>query len=900
MADVIQSNDVIGNNNSSMIAARDIIIGVDDYFFSPNLEPFYVPFDQQPKETNIWMAKLVKERILFLSFEEKIDDLPILLKAACVFIADFKKYSGNDMSVKQNMSGIDLNKVIESLHKASEATLFILSSVNPQDIGFNLEILKKYALNLKHYIIIATYLPIDTWKIKPHITHCAYRVEGEDLYGLENLMKIFIKKIKDSDQLKGKILVPGKVEERLIASYPSSIKDILILLATPENISIFIELLESKSDITGKDIEGYISFIRGNEKALEGWYLKLANRDQMIALGLSLFQGIFDDQFFLIFRIVVERCWHWRDETLRAVNHKDITSLANIFTLNKTKTYGKRLGSRFPNHRMLFIQIVWENYQRQLIDALPVLVEIVKDSIKVQNDNWHLYGTETRREQVRNVISEIISDIGLIDVHVIYDSLFHLIAHDSVSVQNVAAKAIARWRAYGKDELVFDTIKYLQFNSRSDNSIKSIIAMNSYNKTAYEYIQAAVALIVGHAIVHDNVSNLDDRLKSFMSSISNIESSFVRNRFKNYALKNLIELHLSEAKGIIHDISCYHPSLHYSIAKLLARAYKENHEEVASVLCRWHKECVDSTQSDNYAKNRSLRDRLFELVVHTYGEILSIPPKENVGELQPGVIVKKLGNIMDGEENEYVRQAALIAMYKSVQNDSNEIQSRLQAAINNVKDKEISMMVETLTQIYLNQRKRMKDGDTYYEENGDRFKIWINNYREPTNIEVILNSWIYNAENVKSVEVALYALKSFAKALDIKEIEYIEYLKTRPIVSYEEYDEIIEYNLTKMKEVTKNMDKGFYNYRIVPFISTLSHPSYRDGLRYILAIYGDEIDESGISILNYQWKIAGYEMEIMSECLRKGLAWRKKKYLVYIACAILLSFVTLMAKFVLL
>lgn len=342
MSDSYQKTDIIGNNNSVMNAVRDINIGADDYFFTPNLESFSGSGNPKPKDMNLWMASLFNEQLLFLSFEQKLDDLPILLNIAYTFTSGLEE--GKTILVKQRVSDINFHKTVENIHKTTEPTLFILSSVTPQDVKFNIEILKKYISESKNYIIIATYLPITLWRIPQYLYECCYRLDIEDLYEEEALIKFCIDELGKSNQIKRNHPLPSKPEDKLVINYPLSTKAIVLQLATPENIKIFIRLLESKESPDEKDITNYIEFIQGNEKALENWYLKLIGRDQMIALGLSLFQGIFDDQFFLIFRTLVDKNWHWRDETLRSVNHKDIQNLSDIFILSKTKTYGRRLG----------------------------------------------------------------------------------------------------------------------------------------------------------------------------------------------------------------------------------------------------------------------------------------------------------------------------------------------------------------------------------------------------------------------------------------------------------------------------------------------------------------------------------------------------------------------------
>lgn len=85
------------------------------------------------------------------------------------------------------------------------------------------------------------------------------------------------------------------------------------------------------------------------EDSLSNWYhQKLESRERLLAIGLSFFDGLFDDQFFAALEEIVEKVWQRWDTSLRALNYCDLENLHDFFNFTETKDQETKIAIRFP------------------------------------------------------------------------------------------------------------------------------------------------------------------------------------------------------------------------------------------------------------------------------------------------------------------------------------------------------------------------------------------------------------------------------------------------------------------------------------------------------------------------------------------------------------------------
>ena len=218
--------------------------------------------------------------------------------------------------------------------------------------------------------------------------------------------------------------------------------------------------------------------------------LQNSPRQQLLALGISFLNGLFEDQLFTALEKVFTEAWQKRDPSLVTLDYSDLDELrynffdfqendfdiyervSNSFKVVETKLYKtdiRLINVVFVKNREQLFKVAWESHRRQIINGLEVLVNIVKDSAVPENyylpGNWNLYGTQTRREKLRRAVSntfcDIISNIGSASINALYNSLFELARDKKNEVRNVAANILTNLYERGKKEELFRILQFL-------------------------------------------------------------------------------------------------------------------------------------------------------------------------------------------------------------------------------------------------------------------------------------------------------------------------------------------------------------------------------------------------------------------------------------------------------
>ncbi len=110
-----------------------------------------------------------------------------------------------------------------------------------------------------------------------------------------------------------------------------------------------------------------IQLAQDKQRTLGVWYNTILNpREQLLALGLSFFDGLFDDQFFAAIEMVVEKVWQRRDSSLRALDYCDLDNLRNFFTFVEAEGYGIKIESRIPEQRSMLFELAWNSHRRNV------------------------------------------------------------------------------------------------------------------------------------------------------------------------------------------------------------------------------------------------------------------------------------------------------------------------------------------------------------------------------------------------------------------------------------------------------------------------------------------------------------------------------------------------------
>jgi hypothetical protein len=607
------------------------------------------------------------------------------------------------------------------------------------------------------------------------------------------------------------------------------------------------------------------------EQAIRDWYYtKLSSREQLLTLGLCLFDGLYDDQFFAALEVVVEGAWQQRDASLHALDYCDLDNLRNFFDFDDKDGQRIFVKIKFPKRRQLLFRVAWKSHRRQILSALPILVDLTKNLVK----RYEISGTSIRRNQFHLVISETISDIGLIDIDAVQDTLISMSADKDIEVQAVAARAMALWRDDKKREFViessssnlidqklFDTLQYWQNEASIRSLVNNILKDKDQEKTnnPEDYIRATIALTVGAASLYDPPDDLSPELCELLKQLMSDRNQLVRDRVFLFTLPKVIQQHLLQLRTLLHsqlseisensstsenkDINSTKGiwglsflsveqkrdldiPLIFAVAGSLALAYQGRPNDVLETLNLWSVECQDKRPSRINIANVTSREALLSTVAITYGEIEC---DRRAGLLTTQQVFTKLNNILVEELHPRVREATLFAIGRQAYNNFERVVPQLQDIVSIISKEERHKISEILTEIYLDQRTKLSGGEDFIEVNGKKYPVWINSTRHPTPVEEVMLIWAKNDQNAMAQEVATRASANFAIQLDQEEERQIKRLREGSGSS-----EVARKPIYANPIEVGKPPKDWYLGKLIPWLATRNAEGYRTSIRNLL------------------------------------------------------------------
>lgn len=695
-------------------------------FFEPSLERYKSSNFKSPKITSHLLARLTKQRLLVLAGSSDVDK-DSLAKHTASCLIEGSNSSDGQITVKEWHRSSDPQSIEIELQNTEKSTVFILTQVTPQNIGYDLAKIQRTAVSGQHYVVISTDITFTAWR-QPDST------------------KVFWYEL------------------------------------LPENVADSDQLINSLSQ----------------EDSLSNWYhQKLEARERLLALGLSFFDGLFDDQFFTALEEIVEKVWQRRDASLRALDYCDLENLHNFFSFTETKDQGTKIAIRFPKQRRILFKVAWNSDRRQILSALPVMVDIVRKSVIGRLANPELYGNETKCREIRTAIAETISDIGSISEHSIQTTLLHLSASTNTTVQSTAAYAMARWRDfdYALDKQLFnilhswlDLIQARRIIDQVDAILKGRNESNNESSKAEDHIKITVALTVSYASLYDpplgmlGSEGLSEELFDLLKKLANDTSSVVRDAFLNFTLPRVLQIHLRQLSKWLHDTIQQQVSSSSSAKSIikfnravgvsLSLAYTKDSEGTVKILENWTNEGLQNLPEHIDVSKITSRESLLATVARTYGEIECIQGSD---KLTPRDIFERLHTILQKEKHPFVREAILFAIGRQARLHFDAIEPQLQSLVAEVKENEREDIVRTLGDIYFEQRISLSGGDYWSTQKfikirstsyPYKYQIWTNDQRPQTPIEEAMYDWIKNARNTVAQQIATRSLVSFANQLD--------------------------------------------------------------------------------------------------------------------------------------
>ncbi|MDQ1352476.1 MAG: hypothetical protein QG657_2782, partial [Acidobacteriota bacterium] len=533
----------IGNKNKGNISVGgDIKVEINPNKYTP--EFFTPPFNDY--EESIYIIPISAPSLVEMTMREKFlvlggdgYDKTGLARYIAWKILIENQNNKNTIEVNEWTNTVNPQNFISELQKKDKSTIFILPDISPHHIRHNLSGLYRVTQDNDHYLIITTDDTLEKWKVEKDAKQLFW-LPSDPLYESENLLRVLLKRLTDKFQELPEELRVIELKPNSILMENLPLQEIAIKLKTPESIDTFVKGLTSlKSPIKNEDIRELLDASQNDRLAMKRWFFgSLSARERLITLGLCLFDGFSDDQFFAAMEELFEQSWSKRNPSMEALDYCDLDSLSNYYKFIEfqQEKNTKKVKSVLVNQQKTLLEISWDSHRRQILSALPVMENLVKESVLTGYLNPELYGTKERQSRLREIIGETFCTLGLISMDSIEDTLLRLAAKKELEVQVVVARAMAQWRDYGHDKELFDTLHSWEFKVTYRQIMASFLdnkeTESNEQKNPLVYIKATIALTVGFSATYDSPNQLNDKLIDLFKKLADdTENSFIYSRF---------------------------------------------------------------------------------------------------------------------------------------------------------------------------------------------------------------------------------------------------------------------------------------------------------------------------------------------------------------------------------
>lgn len=747
--------------NGQIEETRDVHIGDNNYSFSERknkaqFEKLSLSPDQfrnylKPRFTDDVIEQLNSHCVLLIGGNYSFNKGHFLK-----YVALASRREGQEVKECTNMH--NFTGLSAAIYEETQSSVFILNNLTAKDISYRFKELKRLAVANNHMIVIGTEEPYKAWNFDEDLHHAHwFEIPEKDIYSNDVLQQYFTDLLE-----KQKISLPIN---------PNRITD---ELTDTEQIDRLVELLHKhKGPISEQYVLETVRLCKDiDQSSVQYWFDNLPGLHKLVVIGIALFDGAYENQFFEGFERLLNNAWRKRDKELKSIDYEDLIPLTSFF-----KTDGTSIRSKFKGQRRKIIKLAWRTHKRYILSALPVLRDIVIESCSGNSTDWELLGTEDYQYNIRHVISETLSDIGLHAFDDVENILLQLASQRNIYSQIVAAKAISRWKLFEENK-IYDVLERWQHNPEVHRFMQSYAGNGDNNYLPLSYIQATVILTLFFSSQYEMNGKLSEKNKELLLKFRLSSNKLVLERMQ-WTLDRMTAIHPSSLANTLRDNFLKDRDFYVEpIAFGLANAYNNGFSnEVKTIMDDWMKYYDNKSNGIEDPASYTHRDRVLSAVIIALGLInykkISLITVEYTYELLEsfrqkihnhrirGFLIETLVNII--EENFYTTNTAVSINM-----------------ISNIDKEEREYMVAKFVEKYLSQRKKLTNGDYRISfTDGLGFYTWANQDERPrTHIEKLMSEWKKNHSDTLS-QIALKSFVEFDR-IEMQEKEILDdYIQKR-------------------------------------------------------------------------------------------------------------------------
>lgn len=755
--------------------------------------------------------------------------------------------------------------LIEEVDRFTEPSLFLVLEANREVLGWNLRRLSETLLQHGHLLIAIAAVTASTWRFEPSELEFWHEASTTGLFDSAAIEALLCESLDAAPERLPAMLCEEWLGHRTLGGHLAG--PITQRLGTPLNVRSFVQGLRNLP--LGADaaaVDGLIGQILQQQQAgsLRRWFFQqLSRRDQLIALGASLFTGLREDLFYLQVQRLLVEAWGLREFEGRLLDYVDLEPAEAFFSFNEVEPGRVQVESRYGDLRTNLLALALTDYQRHVRQAVTWMADLLRQSMQRGVGQQEGFEQYPQRAEVRRVIGEALSDIGLLRLSLVEHPLLALIGAQRVELPLHAARVFARWYELGETR-AFEQLLHRWSTSREP--VEAVRAWLERNRDPErtdptDALHACILLICGYAARVDPPDAIVPLLFEQMAALACAPGPLVRRAWRSAALANLIPVHVNQLTPLLTQL-VVHDDLRGVVAEQLALAHEHSRQrDVYRLIMFWLKEA-----EKQYNDEVLLAPEQTEATLLTITRFLERLPYRGEMDQVAGRRVQGLLQYIERlPAPESVHQAVRTARCRIGRHDP----ALLNDMLRTLSPEEVPVIAEVLLQVYLDERAAQPDGDLTLKHGGRPIPIRLDGKRPLTTTEKKAKEWLLSQGSPAQRRLALHMGIAQVRVLDRREQAFI----AEQLALADGGDDA---GATVAADATPAHAKSSFFYdQVVPTLVTLDAPYLRSAIidllpeaRRLRAPTRDDLT----FLLQAKWPLQGKALDELARRLGEALA----------------------------
>lgn len=659
--------------------------------------------------------------------------------------------------------------LVEEIQRFAEPCLFLVLEASREVLGWHLDQLCEVVGRQRHQLVAVAETSEGAWRLTPSERVYWHEASAVGLFDRDALATLLREGLDaEAAPLQGALAEEWRTHGTLGGREPGALAQ---SLGTPLKVRSFLQGLRGlPPGAAAAAVDALLGQIARQQLAgsLRRWFFQqLGRRDQLIALGGSLFTGLREDLFYAQVQRLLVEAWGLREFEGRLLDYVDLEPAEAFFAFNEVEPGRVQVESRYGDLRPNLLALAVTDYQRHVRQAVTWMANVLRQSMQRGVSRQEGLEQYEQRAEVRRVIGEALSDIGLLRLSLVEHAVLALVGDQRAELPVHAARVFARWYELGHIE-PFATL--LQRWSTAREPVEVVRAWlvrtgDAERTDPADALRAGLLLICGYAARFDPPDAIAPLLMDQIAPSTGALGPRVRRAWRSAALANLIPLHLNQLAPLLRQLVVYE-DLRGVVAEQLATAYAgPRRKDVRALIASWLQEAREQDQGPAAEPSGQVEAQLLTLTRML--ERLPYGGEDGAAMLQTAQRLLRIIEELPCPQS--VHDAIRTTRCRLGRHDP----ALLGDLLTTLPPAEVPLVAEVLLQVYLDERAAQPAGDLTLEHGGRSIPIRLDGRRPLTTTERMVKQWLLTEGSATQRQLALHIGIAQVRALDRREQAFI-------------------------------------------------------------------------------------------------------------------------------